>query len=278
MRYQQATIDTVDVEEYGPLALLSFKYAHRRGSSVALVSAASAASLAKKRSRPVDAAAKLETLLVVTPAGHDVLGRLGPAHLFSHFNVFDKGYPPNTPLYFYDEPTQLREFLSVHDPEELTSRVFVPAGGFALFSPDAPLDALPLNYPVFFEISDQHVNIDAALPHLQSHPLVRAVSYERGRPGTIDHVPAHLYVVAALPDEVRAKIDAENREHFKNDVKKDARYFASPSFFTSALTWRLADDPLAYNDPLGLAPFARSRDEYQRPVAEDEYDGYFLDD
>jgi hypothetical protein len=275
MQLQQTSIDTVDLETFGPVTLCTFHWAGKRKSNASIVSTPLANLLntnSKKRLRPVDAASKLENLIALTDEGLDVVARLGPTGLFAIYQPLDSGYGADVPLYRFDDEKGLRELLSGRSDEDIFSRVFASYGGVALFNPESALDAPPLNLPVYFEISDLHVDVDRALPHLESHPLIKAVAHDDGRPGAFDHVPSFLKVVAALPDSARSKIEKDFRERYQA-LRKGERVAASPTNFSEALTWNLSSRPKAYGDPFGLSKFARKRNEYQAPT-DDEFDSF----
>jgi hypothetical protein len=226
---------------------------------------------AHKRTRQVDAASKLERLIALTDAGLDVVSRLGVTILFNNYGRFDIGYDPSVPLYQVDDAPAVRELLGERTEEDVHSRVFAGYAGHTLYDLDSTFAAGPINHPVYFEISNRYVDIDAAMPHLEAHPLVRAITYDPGRPGAYDHVASSLKLVVALPDGIRSKIEKETSEYYKRISRKGERSGAGPSDFERAFTWSLTNKPKAYGDLLGLSKFARKHGEYKEPSEDDAF-------
>lgn len=258
MQLQQTTIDTVDCEAFGPVTLCVFDWEAKTAPAARLVSTAKLALAAKTR-RPVDAVAGLESVLVLTDEGLGLAKRLGPTALLPHYR---EAYTeiPEAELFHQDDPTMLRAFLTGRSDDDIRSRAFVAYEG-ALFDPESPQTDPPLNFPVLFAISNSYVDIRAARSHLESHPLVRSVHFDEGFPGSYAHVPSSLQVHVALPDDVRIQIEADCRAYYARFIREGERCNASASYFEQVFTWYLTTRPEDYGDLLGLARFARPREE-----------------
>jgi hypothetical protein len=274
MQLTQTSTDAVDLEVFGPVTMCTFDWAGNKNGPTYLVSSDKVNRITKRRARPVDTVSKLERVMALTDEGLDMVNRFGVVDLFSRHRIFGDTHEPirdDGSLYVFNDADAVRALLSGRSDEDITRRVFASGDGVGLFSPDSPLDSEPVNHPAFFEISNAHVDIEKAQPHLEAHPLVKVVLFHRGRPGSYDHVPSSLNVVVALPDKLRSKLEKQHREHYARYVRAGERCAASPSFFTEAFTWHLSTSPKLYGDLLGLAQFARKRDEYKDPSNEDDY-------
>ncbi len=243
---------TATIEDFGPLALCTTP---RRGAETTFLVTSAAVARAAAQARPVDALSQAERLLVLTDAGLEVLCAGGPFALFG-------SRAPGEPLYAIDDAAALRALLEGLSGAQIRERVFVDYDHLALFEYDSAFDATPVNFPVNIEVSDRYVDVHRAQPALDANPIVRQVVYDRGRPGSYDHVPAALHLTVALPDDLRSRIERDTREYYQRVLDPGERIAASPSFFAQTFTWALAEDPTRFGDPLGLAPFARPRDGY----------------
>lgn len=275
MQVQQTSIDSLEVEYYHGVALCEFSWRGKaRGPVMVLESSKVRAAIGKRKARPVDAVSKLgnDSLVVLSAAGEDVLSRLGPTHLYEYYQVFDTGYAREETLAIFNDAKAIREILTGKSASEVEACVYATVDGMGLFTPSSPIDALPINHPIYMEASDRFVDVSRALAHLEAHPAVVAIRLDRGRPGSYDHVPSFLRMVVKLPDKVRSEIEAKSRVRLARYIHKGERYAAGSSEFERELTWELKSNPGAYGDPLGLSAFARAREEYQEPRDEsDEY-------
>lgn len=279
MLIEQISKDTLEVDYFHSVALCQFSWGNNKRTQVVLLGAdAVAKAIGKRKSHPVDAVAKIASkgLGALSDNGLDVVRRLGPTHLSSYGRIFDTGYPVDEPLGWSDDPVALKELLAGKDAQDVASRVFIQAGDGALFAPGASVEDGPINFPVYFEISNRYVDIDAAEEHLKGHPMVLAVTREKGRPGSYDHVPSSLRLVVQLPDKLRSKIEAQSRSHYARYIRSGEYYGASASEFERVFTWGLATRPRENGDVLGLAKFARKRDSYDEP--RDDYDSDYYED
>ena len=262
MRITQTTTDTLDVTSFGPASLCTVNYESQRGSSVFLVASSGLATATRGR-RPVDQVMKFEWLVVLRDAGLDAVSRWGVTAL-DPTGALPDAYVDRGDLIVTDYAVAISETLAGLSDDEVRMRTFAMHEWLGLYPLDSPVESEPLNHPVWIEVSDENVDISAARSHLESHQYVSRVVYDRGRPGSYDHIPSALYVTVTPPGDRRSAIGRDARVWYARHIRGDERFAAGPNDFELALT-RFPSESGGYGDLLGLAPFARAAGSYDDP-------------
>lgn len=266
MQFTQTLTDIVDTTAYGPVTFCEFTWAQpdNRTRTRAVVSTAALTKVLRKRNkdRLVDHISKLRDHLVCTDDGYQALHRHG-VHA-----IWPAGYQDPHPGILNAErhPDQVQELLASWDDTTRQQRSIEPDfGSLNLWALDATDSDGPLNLPVRFELTARYIHLTNAQAHLEQHPQVLEVTYERGHPGSYDHVPASLRIMVKFTDEQWKALADAAATHYANYRKAGERP-AGPSsnLIEQFLVWPHASggsDPLG--DPLGLAAFAH--DSYEEP-------------
>jgi len=272
----QTTTDTLSLEDFGPVTFATItwgtKSARRHAVATKLVSTAALGQVAR-RSRPVDFVANLPGLILLTEDGLRAIRLFGGTALYNphldlpiHPDVAHEDLTLVSPTNQANKADEVRALLTSLG-SSISDHVFVSHSPEGLWPLDAPVSDPPLNLPLYFNISNRYIHVDQALPHLKTHPAVRFVSFNRGRPGSYDHVPSYLHLIVQFDDPTYTALNAYAA---KNQRYGKPPHLASSSTLESAFVYNATKPTKSLGDPLGLSPFART-ESYREP-GDDEDD------
>lgn len=216
--------------------------------------------------RPLDGLDALDSLWLLTKFGRRILDDV-PVELVLHpyprdiDGQLDLPELETQPITEDIDQPSVRQQLTAMAADDVDRQV-VRFNGYdhSLWPTDVTDGTRPHNRPYLIEVSNRHVNIDQAEPHLRNHPFVLAAARQSGRPGAFDHVPSSLQVAVKLDDDTHHKLCELARQQPHRTTTTPAGLPPAPtsSLLTEAATWYLTGDrePPA-GDFLDLEQFAR---------------------
>lgn len=251
--YSQASIDTVTCTVAGPLTLCSHTWADPavRRRSHALVSTAALDAIDSAADRVVDLIAALPTHLAHCPGGADRLRATG--------TIFGADGMWYTDAEFAEAAAD-GTFRTIIDAAVAAGEVFeYDAWNESLWAIDADDSAGPVSRPIRFELSARYVDLAAAAAILEGDDTVTNITFDDGRPGSYDHVPASLHVVAHFnADDWALLNDATRALHPIHDTLAHRPASANSHSIEQLLTWPHRID--MGRDILGLRATLRTTD------------------
>jgi hypothetical protein len=259
----QSVTHTAEIREFGPVSLVNIKWGDKRKSNrdTNFLVATKDLIKAARSKKPVDVIMSLShNYMVLTEEGLTALQKYGKWALYDFgmdHKLRDELGLPDKPNYIIDA----QDADALQRLSDLGDRVAdLALGGdtdMGIGSVDDP--STPLNFPVWLELSNAYYHIDKLQPVLEKNPLVRHVYYDKGRPGSYDHVPSRLTVIVSLTDQLHKKI-----------LALPASASQMGGRFDWALHWAIKYGSPVVGDPLKLTKFVRKED-YNEPRDDWDY-------
>jgi hypothetical protein len=255
-------VETLTAHLYGPVAVLEKTSTSKAGAVTRkLVPASYVETMPSSPAEALDTVDKTHHLLLLTSAGRDELDQYGVAQTIyrDYWNNNKWGAEhiiPDTD--WCDTLAAMSDDTIVRQAVELS---YSDNSVWKLGAQDA--DG-PLNVPVTMAISDRYVRINDARTHLEQHPNVLDVTFNAGRPGAYDHVPASLELLVRLDDDTWKSVAAKAAEEYARYITPGARPPGpNESTLERLYVWEIRNGRT--RDLFGLLPYLRDDDEYQEP-------------